>query len=77
LIIISSGYTDFWETYCLHLQDISNVYPEDEDNKLYPFGKLINSNEAVQYDDQENGTPKCHRCANIKLDTSSLVQAAD
>jgi hypothetical protein len=74
---MSRGYTYFGETYCLRLQDISNFYPEDEDNKLYTFGNLINSNETVQYDDQENSTLKCHRCANIKLDTSSLVQAAD
>jgi len=77
LIIISSNYTDFWETYCFYLQDISDVYTEHEDNRLYAFGKFTNSNETVQYDDQENGTLKCHRCANIKLDTSSLVQAAD
>jgi hypothetical protein len=73
LIIISTGYTDFWETYYLYLQDISNVYPEYEDNRLYAFGKFINSNETVQYDDQENGTLKCHRCANTKLDTTRPV----
>ena len=77
LIIISNSYTDFWETYCLHLQDISNIYTEDEDNWLYAYGKLKNINESVQYDDQENGTLKSHRYANLKPDISSLIQVAD
>lgn len=77
LIIISNGYTDFWETYCLHIQDISNIYPEDEDNWLYAYGKLKNINESVQYDDQENGTLKCHHYANLKPDISSLIQVVD
>jgi hypothetical protein len=31
----------------------------------------------MQYDDKENGNLKCYRCANLKFDTSSLVQVED